>query len=71
MIIDTHIHLDLNHFNKDLDLVLKRAKERNFLYSESNVRTHVCAKMCATAPEHHKDKTEDLKRVSRGLYKLL
>lgn len=28
MIIDTHIHLDLNHFNKDLDLVLKRAKER-------------------------------------------
>lgn len=28
MIIDTHIHLDLNKFNKDLDDVIKRAKEK-------------------------------------------
>ena len=60
---------ETNEFS--LGEVVKRAKERNFLYSESNVRTHVCAKMCANAPEHHKDKTEDLKRISRGLYKLL
>lgn len=28
MIIDTHTHLDLNKFNKDLDDVIKRAKEK-------------------------------------------
>lgn len=51
--------------------VVKIAKETNFPYPESTVRTHICAKMCVNAPEHHKDKTEDLERVSRGLYKLL
>ncbi len=60
---------EINEFS--LGEVVKRAKESNFPYPESTVRTHICAKMCANSPEHHKDKTEDLERIGRGIYKLL
>lgn len=37
---------------------------------DSTIRTHVCSVMCHNAPQNHLNKSDELERVGRGLYRL-
>lgn len=39
-------------------------------YRTSTIRTHICSRMCANAPDHHAVVFNDLVRVGHGLYRL-
>lgn len=51
--------------------ILDFLKQRNSIYSESTIRTHITSKLCANAPDHHSVVYDDLERIGRGKYKLL
>ncbi len=53
-----------------VDEVATEMNRRGSRYSESTVRTYVTSVMCANAPVHHANHTDDLVRVSRGVYRL-
>ena len=40
-------------------------------YEESTIRTHIVSVMCANAPIHHSNHTDDLLRVGQGQYRRL
>ena len=51
--------------------IINEMKRRGTKYKESTIRTHITARMCVNAPENHLNKTDDLYRVRRGVYKLI
>lgn len=52
-----------------LHRIVRRALELSDRYPESTIRTQIVSVMCADAPVHHLNHTNDLRRVSRGVYK--
>ena len=56
-------------FNAD-DVVRELARQGSS-YQESTIRTHVASVMCADAPVHHQNHTNDLRRVGRARYALI
>lgn len=53
------------------DDVVREMARRGSSYQESTIRTYVTSVMCANAPVHHQNHTEDLRRVDRGRYALI
>lgn len=51
-----------------LQRIVGRALELSDRYPESTISTHIVSAMCADAPVHHLNHTNDLRRVSRGVY---
>jgi hypothetical protein len=51
-----------------LQRIVRRALDLSDRYPESTIRTHIVSVMCADAPVHHENHTNDLRRVSRGVY---
>lgn len=45
-------------------------KERQTMYPESTIRTHVTSRCCLNAPSHHGTVYNDFERIERGVYKL-
>jgi hypothetical protein len=52
------------------DDVIREMRRRGSRYLESTIRTYVVSVMCADAPVHHQNHTNDLERVDRGRYRL-
>lgn len=50
------------------DIVVE-VRNHNRALSEQTVRTYVTSVMCANAPIHHANHTDDLVRVERGMYR--
>lgn len=51
--------------------VVHHLDNRNTVYAESTIRTHVVSRCCINAPEHHGVRYEYFERVGRGLYKVI
>ena len=52
-----------------LNEVLERVRQSTSAFQESTIRTYVMSVMCADAPVHHANHTDDLVRIERGLYR--
>ncbi|MEA3510775.1 MAG: hypothetical protein U9R51_05000, partial [Actinomycetota bacterium] len=48
--------------------ILEEVQREHSGYQDSAVQTYVVSVMCADAPVHHANHTDDLRRVDRGLY---
>ncbi len=48
--------------------IVSEVKSVTTAYKESTIRTHVVSVMCADAPVHHFNHTDDLRRVAPGKY---
>lgn len=48
------------------DDVVRALTAQGSSYQESTIRTYVSSVMCADAPAHHQNHTDDLRRVDRG-----
>lgn len=55
--------------NFTLAEILEEMHRRGSRYADSTIRTHVTSKMCANAPVHHANHTDDFERVGRGVYR--
>lgn len=52
-----------------LSVVCERVLEDTTEFQETTIRTHITSAMCADAPVHHANHTDDLVRVGRGVYR--
>jgi hypothetical protein len=53
------------------DDVVRELARQGSSYQESTIRTYVTSVMCADAPVHHQNHTNDLRRVGRAHYALI
>ncbi len=70
LILESMVDLELKTGETQfgLDRIVKNALRLSDAYRESTLRTHVTSVMCADAPAHHLNHSDDLRRVSRGIY---
>lgn len=70
LVLESMIDLELKTGRTQfkLDRVVKNAMRISDTYPETTLRTFVSSIMCADAPAHHTNHTNDLRRVSRGVY---
>lgn len=54
-----------------LQEIVQAVTRRTRRYPDTTIRTQVTSVMCANAPIHHANHTNDLERVERGLYRRL
>ena len=52
-----------------LQQIVRETQRLTDRYSEETIRTYVVSVMCADAPVHHANHTDDLRRVDRGIYR--
>lgn len=52
-----------------LQEIVREVQSHTKRYPETTIRTHVTSVMCADAPMHHQNHTDDLERVERGKYR--
>jgi hypothetical protein len=49
--------------------VVDELQRRGSTYSPLTIRTHVVTRMCASSPDHHARRYDDLERVTEGRYR--
>ena len=69
-VLDAFVRLERRHgrASQALDEVVREVLSSTDAYKESTLRTYVSSVLCADAPRHHANHSDDLRRAGRGRY---